>query len=63
MKKNEKTFKMQIFEEKIETKTKGCIWNGNLGISVCQLIKNQKKTKIKVLLIYLPEGFSSLLSS
>lgn len=55
---------MQIFEEKIETKTKGSIWSGNLGISVCQLIKNQKKkTKIKALLIYLPEGFSSLLSS
>lgn len=48
---HEKTFKMQILEEKIKAKAKGDIWNGNLYISVCLLIKNQKAKKMKVLLI------------
>jgi len=42
---------MQILEEKIKSKAKGNIWNGNLYISVCMLIKNQKEKKKKLLLI------------
>lgn len=39
----EKNFKCRFFKRK--AKAKGNIWRGNLCISVCMLIKNQKAKK------------------